>query len=66
VSAIEIRRAKPGDEATILELLRELAEYERLMNKFRLTPEDVTAISSAIPRPFLAILLSSAAIQLAS
>ena len=42
MSGIEIRRAKPGDEATILELLRELAEYERLMHKFRLTPEDVT------------------------
>lgn len=42
MSAIEIRRAKPADEATIVELLRELAEYERLMHKFRLTPEDVT------------------------
>jgi GNAT superfamily N-acetyltransferase len=42
VSAIEIRRAKAGDEPVIVDLLRELAEYERLLHKFRLTPEDVT------------------------
>ena len=41
MSAIEIRRAKPGDEAVIVDLLRELAEYERLLHKFRLTAEDV-------------------------
>jgi GNAT superfamily N-acetyltransferase len=42
VSAIDIRCARPGDEATIVELLRELADYERLSQKFRLTKEDVT------------------------
>lgn len=42
MSAIAIRCAKPGDETTIVELLRELAEYERLAHKFRLTPADVT------------------------
>jgi GNAT superfamily N-acetyltransferase len=41
MSAIEIRRTKPGDEAMIVALLRELADYERLTHKFRLTPEIV-------------------------
>lgn len=41
MSAIAIRRAKAGDEALIVELLRELAEYERLLPKFRLTPDTV-------------------------
>jgi diamine N-acetyltransferase len=42
VSAIDIRRARPGDEAIIVDLLRELADYERLSQKFRLTKENVT------------------------
>jgi len=42
VSAIDIRRAKVGDETVIVDLLRELAEYEHLLHRFRLTPEDVT------------------------
>ena len=42
MSAIEIRRARPGDEGIIVDLLRELAEYERLLHKFRLTQENVT------------------------
>jgi GNAT superfamily N-acetyltransferase len=41
VSGISIRAAQPGDEAIIVELLRELAEYERLMQRFRLTRETV-------------------------
>lgn len=42
MSTIEIRRAKAGDEVVIVDLLRELAEYEHLSHKFRLMPEDVT------------------------
>jgi GNAT superfamily N-acetyltransferase len=42
VTNIEIRCAQPGDEATIVGLLYELAEYERLLHKFRLTTEDVS------------------------
>ena len=42
MSAIAIRGARAGDEAIVVDLLRELAEYERLMRKFRLTLEDVT------------------------
>ncbi|HEY1613424.1 MAG TPA: GNAT family N-acetyltransferase [Rhizomicrobium sp.] len=33
-----IRAAGPGDEATILSLLGELAAYEKLTDRFRLTP----------------------------
>jgi diamine N-acetyltransferase len=42
VSAIEIRRAQRGDEGVIVELLRELADYERLLEKFHLREQDVT------------------------
>ncbi|HLY04223.1 MAG TPA: GNAT family N-acetyltransferase [Rhizomicrobium sp.] len=42
MSAIEIRGAKRGDETAIVDLLRELADYERLLHRFRLTPECVT------------------------
>jgi diamine N-acetyltransferase len=42
VNGIAIRAAQPGDETLIVELLRELAEYERLSQKFRSTPEHVT------------------------
>src|SRR4029077_5608090 len=34
---ISIRRCRPGDEALILQLLRELAEYEVLLERFRIT-----------------------------
>src|SRR5262245_27782606 len=36
-----IRRAAPGDEGSIVALLRELAEYEKLLHRFHLTPEAV-------------------------
>ena len=39
--AIEIRGAKAGDETVIIDLLRELADYERLLHKFHLTAEHV-------------------------
>jgi diamine N-acetyltransferase len=42
VSVVEIRRAQAGDEAIIVGLLRDLADYERLSEKFRLTTETVT------------------------
>jgi len=42
VNAIEIRRARAGDEIVVVGLLRELAEYERLSHKFHLTPDHVT------------------------
>jgi len=35
-----IRRAQPGDEALVLTLLRELADYEKLLDVFHIT-EDV-------------------------
>jgi GNAT superfamily N-acetyltransferase len=39
VSGLVIREAVPGDEALVLELLHELAVYERLTDKFHLTAE---------------------------
>lgn len=41
MSAPRIRAAQPGDEQTIVDLLRELAVYERLEQRFRLTAETV-------------------------
>jgi GNAT superfamily N-acetyltransferase len=42
MSAFEIRRARPGDEELILTLLRELAVYEKIEDRFRLTRDVVT------------------------
>jgi GNAT superfamily N-acetyltransferase len=39
MSALEIRRARAGDEELILALLRELAVYEKIEDRFRLTRE---------------------------
>ncbi len=36
--AVAIRPARPGDEATILGLIRELADYERLAHEVTATP----------------------------
>jgi GNAT superfamily N-acetyltransferase len=38
VSEVEIRAAKAGEETLVLELLRELAVYEKIEHKFHLTP----------------------------
>jgi GNAT superfamily N-acetyltransferase len=38
VSNVEIHAAKAGEEALVLELLRELAVYEKIEHKFHLTP----------------------------
>jgi len=35
---LEIRPARPGDEGLLLELIRELAEYERLADEVEATP----------------------------
>jgi GNAT superfamily N-acetyltransferase len=37
-----IRPAQSGDEALIVDLLRELADYEQLLDRFHITPEAVT------------------------
>ena len=39
MSEADIRPARAGDEGSIVTLLRELAVYERLENRFQLTPE---------------------------
>ena len=36
---VAIRAAVPGDEAAIVALLRELADYEQLLHRFHLTPQ---------------------------
>jgi len=38
MGTLEIRMAKKGDEALIVALLRELAEYEKLLDRFHVTP----------------------------
>ena len=41
-AALLIRDARRGDEAAIYALLREFAEYEKLTDNFRLTPEAIS------------------------
>ncbi|HJW39640.1 MAG TPA: GNAT family N-acetyltransferase [Rhizomicrobium sp.] len=41
MAGIEIRRARPGEENVVFSLLRELAEYEKLLDVFKITPEIV-------------------------
>jgi GNAT superfamily N-acetyltransferase len=41
MGTFEIRAAKNGDEVLVVTLLRELAEYEKLLDRFRITPEIV-------------------------
>jgi GNAT superfamily N-acetyltransferase len=41
MSTLSIRRAKSGDEVLMLELLLELAEYEKLTHLFRLNAEKI-------------------------
>jgi GNAT superfamily N-acetyltransferase len=53
IDAIAIRAAKPGDERLILSLIRELAEYERLLDAVEATEEKVAAtLFGAAPRVF--------------
>jgi len=39
--SLEIRSARPGDELLLLDLIRELAEYERLADEVEATPGDM-------------------------
>ncbi|HTW35234.1 MAG TPA: GNAT family N-acetyltransferase [Rhizomicrobium sp.] len=39
MNGVEIRAVKAGDETLVLELLRELAVYEKIEHKFHLTPQ---------------------------
>ncbi len=39
MAELSIRHARPGDEALILTLLRELADYEKLLDVFHVTEE---------------------------
>lgn len=39
--SLELRNARPGDELLLLDLIRELAEYERLAHEVEATPDDV-------------------------
>jgi GNAT superfamily N-acetyltransferase len=49
--AVSIRAARPGDEEVMYALLGELAEYEKLMPIFRITPETIRRdFFSAAPR----------------
>lgn len=41
IESLEIRSARPGDELLLLDLIRELAEYERLAHEVEATPEDL-------------------------
>ena len=51
--SIKIRPATPGDAATILGFIRELAEYERLLHEVKTTEADVGALLfAAAPRAF--------------
>ena len=45
-----IRRARNGEEDVILELLAELAEYEKLLDKFHITRTSSAATISASSR----------------
>jgi GNAT superfamily N-acetyltransferase len=58
MSRLVIREASAGDEGVILDLLRELAEYERLESRFRLTGEIIARdFLCAPPRLFCEIAL---------
>ena len=39
---LELRTARPGDELLLLDLIRELAEYERLSHEVEATPGDIS------------------------
>jgi GNAT superfamily N-acetyltransferase len=52
VKDLEIRAARAGDEEAIVELLRELAAYEKLLDRFRVTAE-IVARDYLSERPLL-------------
>jgi diamine N-acetyltransferase len=50
---LNIRPARPGDEALVSDLIRELAEYEKLAHEAAATPADVArALFSPEPKAF--------------
>jgi GNAT superfamily N-acetyltransferase len=49
--ALRIDPAGPGDAALVVALVRELAEYERLLHEVRITPDDVVRDLFG-PRPY--------------
>lgn len=49
--ALRIEPARPADASLIVALVRELAEYERLLHEVRMTPDDVVRDLFG-PRPF--------------
>ncbi|WP_018699992.1 GNAT family N-acetyltransferase [Amorphus coralli] len=56
--ALTIRPAEPDDTATILRLIRDLAEYERMLDDVRTSEEDLAAaLFSPAPRAFCDIAL---------
>ena len=51
--SITIRAARPGDSAIVFSLIRELAEYERLLHEVEATERDIAAaLFSPQPRLF--------------
>jgi GNAT superfamily N-acetyltransferase len=50
-SSLHIRPASPADLGLIVELIRELAEYERLLDQCRIRPEDLQRDLFG-PRPY--------------
>jgi GNAT superfamily N-acetyltransferase len=52
MGTFEIRVARKGDETLIVALLRELAEYERLLDRFHVTP-DIVARDCFGDRPLI-------------
>jgi len=52
MAELSIRRAGPGDEALILTLLRELADYEKLLDVFHVT-EEVIRRDYLSPQPLV-------------
>src|SRR4051812_7965500 len=52
-----IRPARPGDAPAIVQMIRELAEYEKLLDHARATEADVTAALFG-PRPLAEALLA--------
>jgi diamine N-acetyltransferase len=50
---LNIRPARPGDEALVSNLIRDLAEYEKLAHEVEATPADVArALFSPTPKAF--------------
>src|SRR5436305_14695874 len=54
--SLAIRRARPGEAGLVLSLVRDLAEYEKLLHEMEATEADIdTALFGANPRLFCEI-----------